>query len=123
MMGEIGIPNGGSDLQTAVGRGFDLVEGQAVDVEDSRRGLDVQLHEIDQRSTAANEAHVSALLRSLRLGGSCNCRVWISGPNEFEGMHGDASLLLLGVLANLLNGSDDVGIGAATADIAAHQFL
>jgi len=28
-----------------------------------------------------------------------------------------------GLLANVLDGGDDVGVGAATADVAAHQFL
>ena len=123
MVGEIGIANGGADLQPAVGRGFDLVERQAVDVEHPRRRFDVQLHQIDQRRPAGDEPHVRALLRGLRLRGGRDRRRGICGPNEFKGVHGDRSCSRLSVLANLLDRGHDIGIGAAAADVAAHQFL
>ena len=90
MVGEIGIANGGADLQPAVGRRFDLVERQAVDVEEPRGRLDVQLHQVEQRRPAGEEPHVRALLRGFRLRGRRDRRRGICGPNEFEGMHGIA---------------------------------
>ena len=67
MVGEIRIADGRADLQAAVGRRFDLVERQTVDVEQPRRRFDVQLHQVEQRRAAGDEPHVRALLRGLRL--------------------------------------------------------
>ena len=52
-----------------------------------------------------------------------NRRRGICGPAEFKGVHRDRSALKLRVFADLLNRSHDIGIGAAAADVTAHQFL
>src|SRR6266478_9388977 len=62
---EIGIANGSSDLQSAIGHEFNLVEWQAINIEHACRSLHVQLHQVDQRCAATHESHVRALLRSL----------------------------------------------------------
>ena len=123
MVGEIRIANRGADLQPAVRRRFDLVERQTVDVEEPRGRFDVQLHQIDQRRPAGEEAHVRALLRGLRLRGRRDRRRGICRPSEFESLHGDGSCSRLRPSANLLDRGHDIGIGAAAADVAAHQFL
>ena len=88
------------------------------------RRLDIELHQVDQRRAAGDEAHVRALLRRLRLRRDGDRRRGIVGPNELEGLHGARLVALqLRASADLLDGRDDVRVGAAAADVAAHQFL
>src|SRR4029077_13227335 len=121
---EIRVANCRADLQSAIRHWFNLVEWQTIDVEPARGRLDVQLHEIYQRCSATHEPHLRALLRRLRLcySGDGSCRIcW---PDEFEAMHRDFLLFCaLTAFSNLLDRRDDIGVGAATADVAAHKFL
>ena len=67
---------------------IDLVEGQPIDVDQSRRGLNLELHQVDQRRAAGDESHICALLRRLCLPchrDGCGSVLW---SEKFEGMHG-----------------------------------
>src|SRR5207244_3338348 len=44
-----------ADAQPAIGRGRDLVECEAVDVDQVRRRLDVELHQVEQVGAAGDE--------------------------------------------------------------------
>ncbi|MNF74489.1 hypothetical protein D3C84_565230 [compost metagenome] len=61
--GEVGVAHQGADSQAAFGCGFDSVQGQVVDVDQLRRRLDVQLHQVQQVGAAGDEA------RAIDLGG------------------------------------------------------
>ncbi len=92
------------------------------------RGLDVELHEVDERGAAGEEAHVGALLRGFgvrrrRRGAvrsECGRRVRVKVVScvlSSASNSGD-------VAAHLFDGGgDDVGVGAAAADVAGHGFL
>ena len=90
VVGEVRVPDRRTDLQPAAGRRFDLVEPQAIDVDQLRGRFDVQLHQVDQRRAASEESDVRALLRSLRLGGGGDRLGRILRTDEFERMHDDA---------------------------------
>ena len=53
--GEIGVAHERADTQPSLGRRFDLVERQPVDVDQVRRGLDLELHQVEQVGAACNE--------------------------------------------------------------------
>ena len=53
--GEIGVAHQRADAQAAVGRRFDLVERQSVDVDQMRRRFDLELHQIEKIGAAGNE--------------------------------------------------------------------
>ena len=90
MVGEVRVPDRRTDLQPAAGRRFDLVEAEAIDVDQLRGRFDVQLHQIDQRRAAGDESDVRALLRRLRLGRGGDRLGRILRTDEFEAMHDDA---------------------------------
>src|SRR6266481_343969 len=118
-----GVADCGADLQSTIGHEFNLVEWQAINIEHPCGSLHVQLHQVDQRCAATHESHVRALLRRLRLccgGDGCRGVCW---TDEFEGMHAASCSAFLSSFSNLLNCFDNVGVGAATTDVAAHQFL
>src|SRR5215208_1374963 len=117
MMGKIGVADSRSNLQPAVRRGFDPVEGQTVDINDLRRCFDVQFHQINQCRATGKKANLSSLLRGLRLRRKGNRLCGIFWSNEFKYVHCWCCLLSL---TNLLDRSDDVGISSASADVAAH---
>src|SRR6185295_20386432 len=102
---------------------FDLIEWQTIDIQNACRRLNVKLHKVYQRRAATHESHVRALLCRLRLCSSGNRRRGIWWPDEFERMHGLSCSCVLSTLPNLLNRGDDVGVRAATTDVAAHQLL
>ena len=52
---KIGVAHQRADAQAAVGRGFDLVERKSVDVDQVRRGLDLELHQIEEIGAAGYE--------------------------------------------------------------------
>ena len=56
MGSEVGIADEGADAEAAIGGVFDFVEGEAVDVDEVRRGLDLQLHEVEQIGAAGDES-------------------------------------------------------------------
>src|SRR5262245_4760963 len=56
MIGQIGVPNGGANLQTALRRCFNLIEGQTVYVENVTRGFDIEFHEVQQGCAAGDES-------------------------------------------------------------------
>ncbi len=53
--GEIGVAHQRADAQPTLGRRFDLVEREAVDVDQMRRRLDLELHQVEQVGAARNE--------------------------------------------------------------------
>ena len=53
--GEIGVAHQRADAQPAVGRRFDLVEREAVHVDQVRRRFDLELHQVEQVGAARNE--------------------------------------------------------------------
>jgi hypothetical protein len=63
--GQVGVAHQRTDAQAAVGGAFDLVEAEAVDVDQVRGRLDLQLHQVEQVGAAGNEARA----------GQCGCRV------------------------------------------------
>ena len=98
--------------------GLDLVERQRVDVDQSVADvLDIKLHQVDQRGPAGNETCCAGTPRcSSALG--IRCRFC-----DNESLHRcSPAPSTESALARLLHGGDDVGIRAATADIAAHAF-
>src|ERR1043165_9408024 len=106
-----------------VWRVFDLIEWQVIYIPNACRSFNVKLHKVDQRRAATHETHVRALLRCLRLCSSSDGCRGISRSNEFERMHSPSRPSVLSAFANLLNRGDDVGVLAATTDVAAHQLL
>src|SRR5271156_612803 len=77
-MSQIGVTNQGTDFQAAVGKFFDLVEWQAIDIHDLGWPLDIQLHEIEQGCSPGDEPHLRALLRGAGLGRGLN-GLWYAG--------------------------------------------
>ena len=53
--GEIGVAHQRADAQPALGRRFDLVEREAVDVDQMRRRFDLELHQVEQVGAAGDE--------------------------------------------------------------------
>jgi hypothetical protein len=54
--GQIGIAHQGADAQSAIRCRLDLVQAQAVDVDQVRRRLDLEFHEVEQVGAAGDEA-------------------------------------------------------------------
>jgi hypothetical protein len=52
---EVGVAHQCTDAQPAVGRGFDAVEIEFVEIDQVRRGLDLQLHQVEQVGAARDE--------------------------------------------------------------------
>ena len=88
-----------------------------------RRCFDVQLHQIDQRRSAGDEANVGALLRRLCLGGHRHRAAGIGGRVNSNVFIASLPWPTRRWPTNLLDGGHDVGVGAAAADVAAHQLL
>ena len=129
-MGDVGVACEGADDEPAVGCRFNLVERKAVDVD-----------ELVGRSTLS-------FIRSIRVVPPATKRIWrrvalcgdlaprlmawstVVGRLKLEGIHfyapiwvGSLTDVRLGLFAGGLHGCDDVGIGAAAADIAVHGLL
>jgi hypothetical protein len=51
MICEIGIAHRRGDFHAAIGRRFDIAERQAANVDHALRLFDVELHQVEQRST------------------------------------------------------------------------
>src|SRR6267143_730596 len=109
MVRQIRIAHGRPDLQPPVRKRLDLVERQAVDVDDMLRPLDVQLHQVEKRRPARYKSGVRPRSRS-----DGAERVFRSA--KLERLHG------LRLAADFLDGGDDAGVRPATADVAAHAF-
>ena len=92
-----------------VAGGLDFVEADVVDVDEGGGVLDAVLHEVDEVGAAA-EAFGSVCGEGVDGGfGS-------GGALVGEGIHAAASA------SELTDGSDDVGVGAAAADVAGHAL-
>src|SRR5207247_8556977 len=85
-------------------------------------GFDSPFHQVEQRRPAGDVPHLRALLRCLRLRRRRDRRRRIWRPYELKGFH-CPSRWQLRVLANVLDGGDDLLVRAAAAYVAAHQFL
>ena len=53
--GEIGVAHQRADAQAAFRRGFDLVEREAVHIDQMRRRFDLELHQVEQVGAARDE--------------------------------------------------------------------
>jgi hypothetical protein len=88
MVREVGVAHQRTDAEATAGKRFDLVERQAVDVDDLLRTLDVQLHEVEKIGSPGDEADGRAELRRRRgetgLDGLRGCRC----AAELEWLHG-----------------------------------
>ena len=100
----------GADGDAAVGLAVDLGEAEVVDVDEGGGVLDAVLHEVDEVGAAAEE--LCALWRRRR--GWRRRGRWRAGRRR-----GSCSGLLM---RDGADGGDDVGVGAAAADVAAHAF-
>ena len=107
--GEIGVAHQRADAQPALRRRLDLVEREAVHVDQVRRRLDLQLHQVEQVGAAGDELG-AWVARGSRRGLGRRVRALVG-----EGLHA----LPPGDLGDRL---DDVGVGAAAADVAAHAL-
>jgi len=87
MMGQIRVADGGADPKPAVRHRLDRAQRQPVDVDEPRRRLHVQLHQVEQGGATGEEAHVGALLRGLCLRSGPDGRRRIACPGELEGAH------------------------------------
>jgi hypothetical protein len=56
---QIAVPDECADSDRSVGSILDLIQRQRVDVDECRRHLDVQLHQIDERGSSGHECRVS----------------------------------------------------------------
>jgi len=117
-MGEVGVADKGADAKTAVGQFLDGVEADTVDVDEPGGALDVEFHQIEQSGAAGDEADV-------RMSGGVYSLVGVGGAGISEEFHGASSITLQtsSAVANVLDGGDNVGVGATTTDVAAHEFL
>ena len=61
-VGEVGVTHERADPDAAVRGLFDPVERKVVDVDDHLWPLDVQLHQVEQRGAAGDEADPGAVL-------------------------------------------------------------
>ena len=55
MRGQVGVAHQRADAQAAVCRHLDLVQRQAIDVDEMRRRLDLEFHEIEKVGAAGDE--------------------------------------------------------------------
>ena len=87
VMRDVRIADQRTDREAAVRRRFDFVERQALDIDEILRLLDVELHQVDQRCPAGDEANVRALLRGFCFSrGGDRLRVVVR-PGELERLH------------------------------------
>ena len=100
------------------GRRSDLRQRQTVDVDNTARRFDIELHQIDQRGAARDEANVRALLRGLERLPAATLAPGLAARLIAKVDHAPSSACT----AHLLDGGDDVGVGTAAADVAAHQL-
>ena len=99
-------------MRAPVADGIDFVEADVVDVDEMRGVLDAVLHEVDEVGAAA-EAFGSGGREGVDGGfGS-------GGALVGEGIHGRSGC---GCSSWTCNGGDDVGVGAAAADVAGHAL-
>ena len=70
--GEVGVAHQRADPQAAIGASLDLVEREAVDVDQVRRRLDLELHQVEQIGAAGDEACAPARARGRRRGSPAN---------------------------------------------------
>ena len=107
--GDVGVADQGADAQAAIGRLLDLAQRQAADVDQVRRLLDVELHQVEQVGAAGDE-------RRAGLGWPPASRpATSSAPLVGEGPHARSPL-------RVRDGRHDLRIGRAAADVAAHPL-
>ncbi len=87
MLREIGVARRRADAEAAVRRRLDRGERQTAHVDESRRPLDVELHEVEKRRAAGDEADVGALLRGLRTCAGSDGRGGVGGADVVEVVH------------------------------------
>ena len=116
VIGEVAVGDERADTQAAILRFIDLLERQMRDVDQSRRARDVFLHEVDQIGAAGDELCVRVDRDHAHgVGDVARARI-------VEIVHRPASPRRSAAVHHLFDRRHDVGIGAAPADIAAHQL-
>ena len=118
-----------ADSQPSLLHALDRVQSQLVDVDEVRRSLDAEFHQVDERRAAGHVAYGRALLRRRRVRRNPDRLRDRARSRVLEAFHVGPRCLPwsafghAAVSPHLLDRRDDVGIGAAAADIAAHQLL
>ncbi|OFA00968.1 hypothetical protein DUPY_22520 [Duganella phyllosphaerae] len=79
---QVGIAHQGADAQAALGRGFDAVQAQAVDVHQVGRRFDLELHQVEQVGAACNEARAGSAGRDGCRFGNCGGALIGKGSHE-----------------------------------------
>src|SRR5580704_7583972 len=118
---QIAIANHSANFQSAIGCGFDLGERQGIDIHNFLWGLDIQFHQINQRSPTRDKFCFGLRAYCLKRGFYC------VGLAELEGFHGVTSVtksrnVLLRAASGALNRSNNVVVSTAAADISAHTL-
>src|SRR4029077_1402693 len=101
-------------------RRLDPVETDSIDVDQLSWLLDIQLHQVEDCRSTSDVTDFSTLLRRIRLRTEPDCLLDVLGPCVFEGVHCDSSSC---PSTDSLDCSNDIRIGATTADVPAHKFL
>ncbi len=107
--GRVGVRRLGADPQSAVRQLLDRPERQAADVDQVGRPLDLELHQVEQIGAAADELGAGPGRRGDR------------GPRVGRALVGEGSHLAPS-FRDFANGRDDVRIGGAATDVAAHPL-
>src|SRR4051794_16594848 len=121
MICQIGIAHHRPDPYSTIRQLLNLVEWQSIDVHHLLGSLDVEFHQVNQRCAARYEAHLCSLLCRWRFTTRRDGLGDTTGSAELKLIHTDFSWLRF--LPHLLDCSNNVCIGAAPANIAAHQLL
>ena len=108
VVGEVAVADAGADGGGVAGGG-DLSEVEVGDVDEGGGVLDVVLHQVDEVGSAAEE---------LRSAGGDGVDGFVGGGGALvvEGIHARGSFRCGA------DGGDDVGVGSAAADVAAHAL-
>src|SRR5205807_8110130 len=112
MMGQLAVSDHGSQAQTAIDPNLNFIQWQAVDIHEAGRCLHVELHEIEQRSAPGDKNRIGLAYSIQRF-------ALAAGLGKSKWNHGRLSLR---AFARRLYRSQNVGISAAAADVAAHAF-
>src|SRR5207253_2968275 len=87
VVSHIRVTDDRANRQAAIGKRFDLVQWQPIDVDQRLRLFHIQLHEIDQCCPTADEANLRSLLSCARLSRTGDSLSAIAGSRELKSFH------------------------------------
>ncbi|EAU69311.1 hypothetical protein STIAU_8041 [Stigmatella aurantiaca DW4/3-1] len=116
VVGHVAVARQGAQAHAPIGKFLDLGERQLAHVHQQGGGLHPELHQIQQAGATGEEARLLRAADTVHAGAQL-LRLFI-----VKGMHEVTLGLLFREPPHLLNGGDDVGVGAAAAEVAAHGF-